>query len=63
MKISIKAARINAGLTQQEVASATGFSRSALLRWENGQTFPRADKLERLCKLYRVEVADIQLIK
>lgn len=63
MKVSLKAARVNAGLTQEDVARATGFSRSALFRWEKGDTSPRADKLVQLCNLYRVDMADIQMKK
>lgn len=63
LKLSLKAARVNAGLTQEDVARATGFSRSALFRWKRGDTSPRADKLAQLCNLYRVDMTDIQMKK
>lgn len=63
MKITLKAARVNAGLTQEAAAKATGFSRSALFRWERGDTSPSVSKLARLCELYHVNMEDIQAEK
>lgn len=60
MKITLRAARINAGLTQQQVHEATGIARSTLARWEKGATFPRADGLAVLCQLYGIPVECIK---
>lgn len=54
MNITLKAARVNAGLTQKEVSAATGHSRSTLIRWENGITSPKVKDLQVLCKLYGI---------
>lgn len=54
VRITLKAARVNAGLTQQQVEAATGIARSTLTRWENGKVSPRMDDLEKLCALYGV---------
>ncbi|MBQ4565513.1 MAG: helix-turn-helix transcriptional regulator [Oscillospiraceae bacterium] len=56
MKISLRAARVNAGLTQRQVTEKTGFARSTLVRWESGRGFPRIDDLTVLCTLYGVDV-------
>lgn len=61
MKITLKAARVNAGMKQTDVEKALGFSRSTLTRWENGKCVPRADTLETLCKLYGVSLEDIKI--
>lgn len=61
MKITLKAARINAGLTQQQVENATGYARSTLTRWENGKVSPRLENLEVLCKLYGIPVEHIKI--
>lgn len=61
MKITLKAARINAGLTQADVKTATGIARSTLVRWENGMTAPKVEDLYKLCELYRVKLEDIRL--
>ena len=61
MEITLKAARVNAGLTQTQVQNKTGFSRSALLSWEKGKTFPKADALKTLCDLYGVPIGNIKI--
>lgn len=60
IEITLKAARVNAGLTQQQVEQSTGFARSTLYRWENGKGFPRIDDLTTLCNLYGVPVRCIK---
>jgi len=61
MKITLKAARVNAGLKQSDVEKRLGFSRSTLTRWETGKRIPRADSLAALCNLYNVSIVDIAL--
>ena len=52
-KISLAAARVNAGY-QQEVAAAKLHVDTATLRsWEKGRTVPGYDKFMEICKLYR----------
>lgn len=60
MQITLKAARVNAGFTQQQVEARTGFARSTLTRWENGKSSPRMGDLAVLCKLYGVPVEYIK---
>lgn len=60
MKITLKAARVNAGLTQQQVENATGYARSTLAGWENGKVSPRLKDLEVLCRLYEIPVECIK---
>lgn len=60
MTITLRAARVNAGLTQTQVEAATGFARSTLFRWETGKGFPRIDDLTTLCNLYGVPVECIK---
>lgn len=58
-KITLKAARVNAGLTQEEAAQAINVTGRTLISWENGVTHPTVDKLLRLCSLYDVQISDI----
>ena len=37
-KITLKAARVNAGLTQKELAEKIGKSETTIIKWENDQT-------------------------
>lgn len=61
MKITLKAARVNAGMKQSDVEKTLGFSRSTLTRWESGKCTPRANTLEELCRLYGVSLSDIKI--
>lgn len=60
MQITLKAARVNAGITQEQVVAETGISRSTLHRWENGKGSPRLPDLQRLCELYGVPIGCIK---
>lgn len=61
MQITLKAARVNAGMTQKEVRETTGIACSTLIRWEDGRIKPKNADLQRLCKLYGVSVEDIKI--
>lgn len=54
VKISIRAARVNVGLSQKVVADHLGISTKTLSNWENGITSPTADKIPAICELYGV---------
>lgn len=56
MKITLRAARVNAGLTQQEAGKRIGVDRGTIIRWERGDTRPKADQLEALCALYQIPI-------
>ena len=58
-KITLKAARVNAGLTQKEAAKVLKISNKTLLNWEKGVSFPKADKVEKICDLYGVAYDNI----
>lgn len=53
MKITLRAARVNAGVGQLEAAKAIGVNVATISRWENGQTVPNAKNFKALCELYR----------
>lgn len=53
-KFTLKSARVNAGMTQKEVADKLGIAVSTLKNWENGTTFPKQPMIEALCELYKV---------
>lgn len=58
-KISLKAARVNAGYDQKKAAKILGISNTTLGKWERGETYPTVGKIEEICKLYEVEYDDI----
>ena len=61
MQISLKAARVNANLTQKQAANGIGVDVSTISSWESGKTSPKAVSLEALCHLYGVTVDSIFL--
>lgn len=54
VKISMRAARVNVGLSQKEAAMRLGVSNKTLCKWENYESFPGADKIPSICELYGV---------
>ena len=54
--ITLKAARINAGLLQTDVALALRVSRATVGNWESGKHVPPADKMVEMARLYDVPV-------
>jgi len=53
-KISLAAARVNAGLTQEEVAKAINKNKATIVSYEKGETIPTYDIVEKLEKLYGI---------
>ena len=52
MRITLKAARTNAGLTQQEAADKIGVTVDTLGNWERGKSFPNALQIRRMEEVY-----------
>lgn len=61
MELSLKAARVNAGLKQSEVCKQLGIARGTLSRWESGKGTPRLKQLIMLCGMYGVKAEDIRI--
>lgn len=59
MEISLKAARINAGMTQKEVADALNLTKGTILSYEKYRTTPDITTAKKLADLYGVSVNDI----
>lgn len=55
-KITLAAARVNRGLTQKELAKALRVSNRTIISWEQGKTFPRAEKIKEICEVLCVPV-------
>ena len=45
MKLTLKAARVNKGLTQEDVAKALNVTKKTVGSWEMGKTMPKIDKI------------------
>lgn len=60
-KISLAAARVNARLTQKEVAERLKISNKTLINWENGTTEPSFATLQVLANMYGISIDNIFL--
>lgn len=61
IKISMAAARINAGLTQKQLASACKVSEGTVINWENGRRLPSLKKLPLLEKAYGIPLDNVKI--
>jgi DNA-binding XRE family transcriptional regulator len=53
-KLTLKALRVNAGLSQKEAAKLIGVSNQTLCAYENGRAFPKQPVIEKMCEVYGV---------
>lgn len=58
-RITLKAARVNAGYDQKTAAKKLKVSNSTLGKWERGESFPNVDKAQEMCTLYGLSYNDI----
>ena len=59
MKIQLKAARVNANLTQEEVAKTLKISKNSIVNYESYTSIPGVGIAKRLAALYGMKVDDI----
>ena len=59
MAITMKAARVNAQLTQAAAANALNISKSTLLGYEAGRVIPKVDMAKKMAALYGLSVDEI----
>lgn len=60
-RITLTAARINAGYTLDEVADKLHKSKSTIISWEKGKTSIDVHNFKELCNLYNVPMEFINL--
>lgn len=59
MQINLRAARVNANLTQEEAAKHLGISKGTLASYESNRTKPNIEMAKKMALLYGVTVDDI----
>lgn len=59
IKMTLKAARVNVGLTQKQASILLGLSNKTLCNWEKGVAFPTPKHIDRICRLYGVSYDDL----
>lgn len=59
MRVTLRAARVNANLTQEAAAKALQVTKNTIIAWETGRSMPTVDKIEGICVLYGATYDDI----
>ncbi len=57
--MTLKAARVNVGLTQVQAAEKLGVSLSTLQNYEKGKTYPNQKTIDAIEQLYKVKYNDL----
>lgn len=63
IQISLAAARVNAKLTQEEVANRMKIGKRTIINWEKGVVKPSFADLNMLSSIYNIPVDNISLPK
>lgn len=61
LQISLAAARVNAGMTQEYVSRALKVSKNTIVSWEKGATEPTISRVRELSELYNIPLDNIFL--
>lgn len=61
LRISLKAARVNAELTQDEAARIMHKTKQTIVNWESGATDIKYNDLIALCELYHMPLEYIKM--
>lgn len=59
MKLTLKAARVNKGLTQKDAAKLMGVSRNVISNWERQISFPDVLQVKRIEEVYGLKFQEI----
>lgn len=60
-QISLAAARVNAKMTQDDVAKALHVGKQTIVNWEKGATEPKISQIRQLSELYKIPTDNIFL--
>lgn len=61
LQISLAAARVNAGMTQEKAAERMQVSKTTIINWEKGRVVPRIPEVAMLAKIYNIPQENIFL--
>ena len=61
LQIKLSAARVNAGLTQNDVAKYMKVGKQTIVNWEKGNTEPKISQIRELSNLYNIPIENIFL--
>ena len=63
LRISLAAARVNAGYTQQEACKLIRVSKNTLIAWESGKRIPNPDYIKKIEEVYKINYSNINFFK
>lgn len=61
IQISLAAARVNAGMTQSDVAGKMNVSKQTIINWEKGKIVPGIPEMQMLASIYKIPQDNIFL--
>lgn len=61
IQISLAAARVNAGMTQEDVARKMHVSKQTIVNWEKGKIIPGVPQMEMMSRMYNIPQDNIFL--
>jgi transcriptional regulator with XRE-family HTH domain len=61
LQISLAAARVNAGMTQDDVAKLMKIGKKTIINWEKGLSMPSFADLNMLSNIYKIPLDNIFL--
>lgn len=61
IQITLAAARVNAGMTQDQVAERMHVSKQTIINWEKGRIIPGIPEMEMLTRVYKIPLDNIFL--
>lgn len=59
MAMTLKAARVNQGLTQRQAAELLGISPDTLSNYENGRSYPDVKVIRKIEEVYQLSYNDL----
>lgn len=59
MQLTLKAARVNKGLSQKEAAKMIGVTKETIGNWERGKSYPNVLLLKSIEETYQVDYNDL----
>lgn len=59
MKLTLKAARVNKGLTQKEAGKLMGVSKNVISNWERQKSFPDVIQVRMIEQIYGIDFREI----
>ena len=62
LRISMAAARVNAGLTQDEMAKRMKLTKQTIVNWEKGRVKPKPAQFEMFCRICKLPQDNIFLL-